>query len=188
MPELIFDEKEHIYTVGGVVVPSVTGILKDAGLVSDKWWNESARLRGTYVHKAIELHLNGGVDPDSIDSTVKPYFEAFLKFQKEVRPVVLSTEKRVYSENLKYAGTMDLEANIGEKKYIVDYKTGGISAWAAIQLAGYFIANKTDGPCLRAGLQLKANGSYSFVPYENQTDIHVFKSAVTLSHYKNGRL
>ena len=50
-----FDEAAHVYTVAGVERPSVTQILKDAGLIDTTWYTDEARQRGRAVHLAAQF-------------------------------------------------------------------------------------------------------------------------------------
>ena len=192
MQGLKFDESEHRYTLEGRILPSVTGILDTGGLVDKTWFNDSARLRGTYVHKAVYLDCTVGVDPNTIDSTIRPYFSAWLKFKAQVKPVILGSEIRVLNRKLMYAGTLDLLLKIpgSELIYLVDIKTGAIQPWTAIQLAGYFDAENDLGikPGARAGLQLASTGAFNFKPYENPNDFKVFQAAATIQNCKLRRI
>ncbi len=190
--ELKFDEAEHRYTLEGRTLPSVTGILDECGIVDKSFYTDSARIRGTFVHKAIALDCRGGVDPATIDSIIKPYFEAWLKFKAQVKPLILGSEIRVLNRLLGYAGTLDLLIKIPPSPtvWLVDIKSGGLANWTAIQLAGYFLAENDlkIKPGARAGLQLKDDGNYNFKPYENPNDLKVFKAAATLQNYKLRRI
>ena len=56
---LTFDPVAHIYRLDGVVVPNVTGILRDEGFVDASWFTPYAAERGTKAHRAIELYDEG---------------------------------------------------------------------------------------------------------------------------------
>ena len=80
---LTFDNSKHEYRFNGVVVPSVTQILKAVGL-SDYSYIPTGVLqiateRGTVVHKIIEWYEQDILDASSIDPELKGYFESYLR-------------------------------------------------------------------------------------------------------------
>jgi len=189
LSELNFDEENHVYTLRGRRLQSVTGILNSAGIIDTTWFNESARIRGTYVHKAIHLYLKNELDFDSLDSVVVPYFNAFLKFLKEVKPEIIGSELRVLNLRDDYAGTLDLLLKLPGCKTIdlVDIKTGSLSAWTALQLVGYIRAENEMGVVagMRAGLQLMENGNYNYKTYTNPADHGVWDACRIVANYKH---
>ena len=71
-----FDPEEHRFSVNGVVWPSITQVLREAGMIDDRWFDEYSATRGSYVHKICELHEKGILDPKSVDDDLKGYFKA----------------------------------------------------------------------------------------------------------------
>ena len=69
---------------------------------------EKAAQRGTAVHKAVELHLQGDLDELSMDPDVADYFYAYWKFERETGYQPEHSELRVFSTKFRYAGTLDL--------------------------------------------------------------------------------
>ncbi|MBT9138983.1 MAG: hypothetical protein DDT31_01563 [Syntrophomonadaceae bacterium] len=69
---------------------------------------EQARLRGVYVHKAIELYNADNLDENSLDPALVPYLESYKK-----------------AERLNF------------DSIVIDYKTGSNHPCTALQLAGY---------------------------------------------------
>jgi len=184
-PQLVFSDAEHKYTLGGRELPSVTQTMAKAGIVDTRWYNDEACKRGKYVHKAVHLHTQGILDYNTLDSTIEPYFAAYLKFERQMQVTVLASEQMVYSRNYGYAGAYDLILEIDAVRYMVDIKSGSIQRWTGIQLAAYQDAETEFRPGSRAGLCLKKDGSYSFVPYSDPNDIHVFRSALTINTFKH---
>ena len=170
-----FDEETHTYTCDGAKVPSVSTIINDL-LGSDyskidPFYAE----RGTAVHKAIELHLQGELDESSLDEHVQPYFNGFKKFQKETGFEVESTELKIFSKDLWFAGTLDLIGQIDGKKYLVDIKTGQKQKWHSIQTAGYAIGYG-DQKIKRGCIYVKKNETYALHAHSSQADFMVFES------------
>lgn len=124
-PELRFEDKRHIYTLGGQILPSVTTVMKPLDEALYRGIDESvmqmAAERGTAIHNAAENFALYGIE--DIEPRYAGYFEAFLKFWEEKYPEPLATESRVYHKFLRYAGTADLPCVIDGKKVLIDYKT-----------------------------------------------------------------
>ncbi len=110
---LTFDPEKHIYYWKGKPVPGVSEILKETGQAKD--WSAVDpfyRDRGSAVHKAIELWVKGELDETSLDPVIVPYFEQFKAWTlKENVAGVLLSENSFYSEEMNFAGTIDLIAN-----------------------------------------------------------------------------
>ena len=79
MPNFQFIEEGHRYLVDGNQWLSVTQVLpwsyyKDNG---------EAMLRGTYVHRMIELYNNNDLDEESLDPALKGFLDAYKQFKKD---------------------------------------------------------------------------------------------------------
>lgn len=139
---------DHVYQVGEEYYPSVTTILgalaKGKGF--DIWLQshsteesqdilETAGLAGSKIHHAIELLLGGKrvipsefvyVDKDGVEHKgLKPEesfkLGTFIRWWFEYRPKLLAVEKIVYSEQRKYAGSVDFIGTI--KEGLIDKKS-----------------------------------------------------------------
>lgn len=108
--ELRFDPVEHKYWMGKKRIPGVSEILQRVGLTK-KYDNIDPfyRDRGIATHKAIELFLKGVLDMSTLDVSVKPCFEAFLKYSTDC-PLgeILALEKPMCDNSNSFAGTPDL--------------------------------------------------------------------------------
>ena len=132
-----FNEERHEYSYGGKILPSVTTIIKDVLNITYPDYAVYHATRGTFVHKAIELYLKGILDVNSIDETIMPYLNAFVKFQEraKIEPVLL--EGRFADKNITFAGTVDIVGKVKGKTYIFDVKTGQKQDSYNAQMAGY---------------------------------------------------
>lgn len=180
-----FDEKTHTYTVDGRVVPSVTQVLKSAGLVDDRWFNEGARDRGRIVAVAIELHSKGelGTVPDGYQG----YVDAWKKFLAETGFVPSSVEQPICHEHYGYAGTPDSIGRFRDGALtIVDVKTGADASHYALQTAGYglMLCSIPDRCCVF----LSADGKYKMRPHKNPRDRDVFLAALKIVHWQREHL
>jgi hypothetical protein len=162
-----------------------------AGLIDKTWYNDHACLRGTYVHKAVQLHHNGGVNFGKLDDEIKPYFDCYLDFLDIMKFKVIACEIMGYHSVYQYCGTADLIGRFpnSEDLSIIDIKTGAIPFWAAIQTQAYkLIFGQTRNISDRYGLQLKPKGKFSLKAFNNTRDYDVFMSCLTLYNFKKGLL
>lgn len=171
-PELKFEEKRHIYTLDGQLLPSVTTVMKPLDREMYCGINEDvmkiAAYRGTSIHNALENYVLYGIE--DIEPKYRGYFDGFLKFWKENNPEPLATESRLYHRILRYAGTADLPCIIGGKRVLVDYKTSAEvnSMLTGVQLEAYAKAYDSHGFKFdeKAIVHLKSDGSYHMVRYK----------------------
>ena len=189
-PRLVFDEAEHRYMLDGRDLISVTTALKEAGMVDDRHWNEEARLRGQYVHQCIALEAEGALDETTVDPLVRPYFEAFRKFQRETRVVLEIVERRICDPLLGYAGTLDAIGRWPDaRRTLFDWKSGFFPPMAGPQTAAYLRCArdflKTGERISRAGLHLRSDGTYRLMEFNNIVqDEHDFIAALRVAQFR----
>lgn len=181
---LTFDADKHEYRLGGVKIPSVTQIIADAGLYGDtSHFTEYSRDRGSFVHKAIQLHLSGELDEDTLDPVIVSYLEVWKKFEVEAGYVSDECEAMLADAIYRYAGTVDHIGHLNGHFCIIDVKTGGATPATGIQLAGYENLLKVGG-AKRYALHLNAEGSYKLIEYKDRNDRNVFLAALALFYWK----
>ena len=110
-----FDPSTHVYTVNGRVVPSVTQVLREAGLVDPSIYPPGAAERGTAVHLACQLHDENDLDESSLDPVIIPYLNAWKLFVSQNRFRATAIEQRICSLTHCYAGTLDRIGTVGPK-------------------------------------------------------------------------
>lgn len=131
--------------------------------------------RGTTVHQAIDLGIQGEDPWEHLDDETAPYYDAWLSFEHDWQPRVTLNERTVFNLTDGYAGTFDLIMRLGGEEWIADVKTtAAVYPDVALQLVAYARAqqyigdndNLVDMPSIdRAGvIHLQPNGKYSFVP------------------------
>ena len=185
---ITFNAEKHEYRHNGVLFPSVTQILADMGLIDTAWFTEYSRERGTLVHRIIHWHLAGDLDEDSIDPALRPYYDAFLKFEADSNFKTEEAERPFVSETYRFAGTPDIIGCLNGHNAIVDIKTGAPQPWTALQLAGYEILVKHPS-MERFSLQLTDDGKYKLTHHKDRSDRGVFLAALAVYNWKhnNGR-
>jgi hypothetical protein len=189
---LLFDEKDHSYRLDGVIVPSVTQVLKDISSFSfDTDIMARAAAFGTAVHKSCELYDKDDLDVDSLDVSLRPYLDSWIKFKKETGFIPSMIEARVFSEKYRYAGTLDRVGVMQGKEVLIDIKTGVPVPSIGLQLAGYEIAAKEtfsdfDFPktIRRAACFLSATG-YKLKEYKDNNDHAIFLSYLNIYNWRN---
>lgn len=190
-PELTFDEAGHIYRLNGLVIPSVTTLMKP---LSDDFYRtvdsevlDRAAKRGTAIHNAVENFTEFGIR--DIAPQYAGYFESFLQWWELRKPEPLAMEHKVYHKILRYAGTADLICVIGGRLTLVDYKSSAQvnSKLCAVQLEGYDRAFESQGVKVEDRLILHLSKSgYQEVPFQRSSKCwSVLSSLMTIRNYMN---
>lgn len=184
-PDLQFVQHTHEYWLGDRRLPSVTQVLKDAGLVDARWYTDEARLRGEYVHLACHMVDEDDLALESLDRTLQPYVEAYQRFLVVTKPRWDYIEHRVCDEGCGYAGTLDRAGVLPDgRKVLVDIKTGMPAPWAALQLAAYRRCLPEPHTWKRIALQLKGDGSFTVHDCTDRSDEAVFQAALTVTQFR----
>ena len=160
----------------------VTQVLRDAGLVDTTWFNDYMRDRGTALHRATQLHDEGDLNPDSVDPAIKESLAGYLKFLKEVEPVILAVEEKVEKPKI-YQGRLDRRLKINGREGVLDIKGVDMTA-TRLQVAAY--AMTFDRPMARWALLLRVKlGSYKLIEYrERRKDDLDFMAAVRIAAFR----
>jgi hypothetical protein len=181
---LEFDPTTHTYRWNGTVVPSNTQILKERGFIDDKWFTEESRARGQAVHAATHYLDEGDLDWETVDPVALPYVRAYQKFCDDVGFVSELVEVPLYNPTYQYATTLDRTGWITkpkDKKVLIDFKTGQVSPWVGLQLAGQNLCLKTRLP--RYALQLNKDETYRLIPFTDRAEHDLFVSQVVTYHW-----
>lgn len=188
---LTYDDGSHLYKLDGLTIPSVTQIIKEAGLsefnnVPDHVL-EHSRIIGKHVHLATELYDKKDLDMDSLDPYYKKYLDSWIDFCNDYKFVPTEIELQLFHKVLRYAGTIDRVGLIGKTLAIVDIKTGAKVKSTKIQTAGYQLLYNYDKTTVKAkkrfAVYLKATG-YQVEEHTSNNDVNVFLAALTITNYK----
>jgi hypothetical protein len=208
---LEFEPTTHTYRINGpqgsFAVPSVTELLDSAGLTPDysivaPAVLQHARERGLHVDLACDLYDANDLDWRSVHPEALPYLEAWARFREheEFRPLV--GQLPLYHPMYAYAGTADAVGLLpGNRPAIVERKTTAkMAATVALQAAGYGLEGLWYAPPgggvlapvpwerpVRLGVQLKRDGSYVLVPYDDPEDYAAFLGVVALGRWRGAR-
>ncbi len=141
MEDITFIQAEHLYKIGDKIVPHVTQILRDAGLVFYPGNSDDARELGKRVHEVIHLYDTPGegeLDEATIDPAWLPYLEQYKAFKQSTGFEVTHSEVPLLYEEYGFAGTEDkIGLLAGNLSSLVDLKTGSPAKWHVCQLAAY---------------------------------------------------
>lgn len=159
-------DETHTYYLGERVLPSITGILKAVCYVDTTWYTEEARNRGSHVHKAIHFLNKRTLDWDSVLDAYLGYVMAYERFRKDWNFLVTVHELAMYHPELLFGGTPDAIGTVLDRiPAIVEFKTGQVMKWTALQTAGQELLIRVAEPqknirYRRWGVTLNADGTY----------------------------
>lgn len=185
--DLTFDAATHTYRLAGKVLPSVTQIIREAGLVDATWYTEQARERGSAVHLACQLLDEDDLDSDGLDPRIEPYVRAWERYKTEADAEVLETERAVVHRVYGYAGRMDVLARVAGDLAVIDRKTGVAGPAAGVQTMAYARAYTDETGLVirhRLAVELRADGTYRVVEFTGLNDWKVFAACLTLRAWR----
>lgn len=175
---LTFDEPSHQYRYGGVLVPSVTQVLEDDGLIIPSYPSGPYRVRGSRVHKATHLWEDGiNLNTYDIGLDILPYILSYIRLMEDLKWEWLKVEDRMFHPLLGYAGTADRLRRI---PCIADLKTGSTNKETGLQLAGYVMLALQDPEIQKAWGNVKET-EVERVKFELQKD----GAKAKMTHYSD---
>jgi hypothetical protein len=182
---LEFNEERHEYRFNGVIVPSVTTILKplvDYSMIHPERLKAASEL-GSMVHLTTELYDTDQLDEGDLDPILKPYLDGWKLFRHEVGFVPDTVEKRMYHPTFGYCGTSDRTGVIRGTKAVLDIKKMMVlGPVIGPQLAAYKEMHNLEGAGIvkRYALGLRPDGSYRLQEFTDPTDLPCFMSLLTV--------
>ncbi len=190
-PEFEFNELEHIYTLRGRRIPSVSEILKSLNLRRDyKYATDEHLWRGTQIHKALEFHQKGTLNETILDPHISPRVEAWRRFEQETGFIPWGWERPLLDDIWGIAGKPDVWGAAHNEIWVVDYKSGCVDPSEGIKLAAYetlLVVNKLipNNACVRKmAVQLKPNRDYNLKTFDNEESISMWYQARSLHNWK----
>ena len=158
--------------------PRVTSVIKAAGMIDATHFTDFARDRGTAVHLAAQLVLEGKLDRSSIDPAVAPRLAQFERFMLEARPDVEAVELEVVHHQLRYRGRLDLLVRRvagGLVRAVIDIKGPAKAAWHGVQTAAY---QHAVGDCPARFCLHLSDTDYRLIPHTDRQDWLKFVAAL----------
>lgn len=207
MPELIFDPARRLYQLDGAIVPGVTQILQATRLVDYSFLPDHVRFealaRGRWIADLCALRMSRGpIRPLLLAKLIDEHgawmryfaaFERFLAERGDIKPILV--ERRVFSVQHLFAGTLDFTALMQERPTLFDIKTGTAPKGAAYQTAAYHLALDSladyefrTTPHRRFALELHDTGRYQLIEYKRHShDRQVWLAALTVFNEQERR-
>lgn len=106
----------------GAAKPGLEDVYRRMGFEEGDALINDARERGTAVHQAIEDY-NRGVQPMELSEEEGPFYQGYHNWREAAAPIVKHAELYVESRKHRFAGTIDLLAEIDGQLWIIDTKT-----------------------------------------------------------------
>ena len=161
----------------------------------------AARDIGHETHYWLEEYINSSIkNPNEVDwklgtlsDKAKNAVQAFLKWEASHDIVWMGSEKKVYSKEYDYAGTIDAIAMINGKYCIVDFKTSAkIYKESYVQLSAYAQAvEEIHGKPVDLAVVLrldKEEDKYQEAAFIPSDYFHVFLMAMQMKKFQSTRI
>lgn len=177
-----FEAESHTYRVAGRELPSVTTVLKSAGLIDLTWYTEDARVVGQHAHLACRFDDENDLDESNLPPVVAGRVAAWRAFKRDTGAEVLAIEQPVANESHGYAGTLDRRIRWHGALWVIELKPATPERWHALQLAAY--AACVTQRHRRAVVHLHEDGKYRVREYDDPRDLAVFHAALTLHNWR----
>lgn len=186
-------DQDHIYRVNRKIVPGVSSLLMEVGLIDENVIRFADPSLGSAVHKACELDDNGVLDFDSCQPDVHARLDQWRRFMNDGEFEVYANEKSLYSK-LGFCGTPDrILAIPGKGYFLADIKTSNVrSISTKVQLAFYKrLVEEEIGTQLQKVMEVVLDGK-SKVPqvivYDDLTkEESIMRSILNIHYYKKGK-
>lgn len=193
MPNLVFKKDTHEYFLDDILLPSVTGILRDLGIIDPSYVTADDLSFGTKVHDTTKLYDFDDLDESSLDPLLAAYLNGWKKFLHDTKFVTQRNQIEIpsYSPKYKYGFTLDRNGWIEDKRTVVDIKTSMTPNHLAnkLQLAAYqsgeneYITSK-DKIKRRIAVHLNVHGTYKIWEYRDKKDINSWLSCLNVFNLK----
>lgn len=154
--------------------------------------SRKAMNRGTTIHSLVETYKGTGDRIENIPRQYQGYAMAFYDFMAATKASLIEQERTLFCEKPQIAGTLDIYAQIGDKKHIIDVKTGkDIYPEVGLQLSAYAHMMREAGKevdeisvlLLETGADDLPTGKYKFQTLTE--DFMAFRAAHRLYCYLN---
>lgn len=170
-----YDLDAHRAWLGDEELPSVTRILKAAGIIDASHYTVEARDRGTRFHRATEAYDNGEIaGPDAFIDFEEPArhhpiiankLGVYQTFLVEQDVEILALEQVVYCPVWKYWGIFDRVVRLRRLGFeaLLDFKPNP-APWHRLQLGAYA---RLTGHTRKGALYVREDG-YKWVPFHDR--------------------
>lgn len=174
-----FDQIQHEYILdGGVVVPSITQMLKQTGHVDDVWFSAESAARGQEVHRLTKDYDEGALTDGSLEqSGVRGYVLAHIEMMRLLgHPRWEHIEVPFVNPTLRFGGRPDRVGYVFGVACVLEIKSGVKADVHTLQTAmqAILIEPELRIPAerqIRYALYLKANGRSVIEDHPRRQDL-----------------
>jgi hypothetical protein len=152
---------------------------------------EFARARGVEIHEVTELIDLGHLSPnDTFDPAIEGYIKAYLLFKEEAGFEVTHIEEASVCPIYRYGGTCDRRGFLRRYRNptcrrTIDIKNvATVSKATELQCTAYSLLDTEFGDNIPGSVQLRADGSYRYLEYDDPARIHNWYALVRTTHIK----
>tara|TARA_R100001015_G_C4634250_1_gene200430 strand:- start:3160 stop:3855 length:696 start_codon:yes stop_codon:yes gene_type:complete len=211
---LDYDDEAHSYKVDGFKVPSVTKIVDgcfpknltewalSVGQDQYNFITEQALDIGNETHEWIEQVINRDAEtevwetkiPDTETQHAARCKKAFIDWQFKTKPEWIDSERKIYCDKHRYAGTVDAVARINDRICVIDFKTSKkIYKPYHLQVSAYAQAIKRVDGLKKWPLGIilrldKQTGEYQQKVFEPKDHFNTFLKCMELKSWSSIRI
>jgi len=165
------NKKTHIYTVDGIVMPSVSTIL-DVYFPPSAFYTEQGRDNGHYRHEWYSELAQGFEATNEPYAEIAPAVDGFKKFMAEVKPEYVSGEIPYFHPVLNYCGTPDVVFKINNRLAVCDFKPKNKTKRTRLQTALYYMMLRVNGVMVVDRYELRCyDGVYRLEAHNDTQDM-----------------
>lgn len=178
--KIILDKEKHEYRKGDIIIPGVTTILQDVGIIQ---YNDFVTPdKGTRIHKIIQNYIEGTLNWEAISKEEIELIDTFDKLTKEYH--FTECEKILHNKIYNYAGSCDYS----DGQCIGELKTGKPEKWHLLQLAAYVWCSPNKMTGILIYIKEKKNPIRVYTMTELKEQFKVFLCALEVYNFKrNGK-
>ena len=169
-----FDKEKHLYTLRHpsriIRLPSVSDVIRDNGLIDDRWFDEQSRSRGSVIHAVLAGYARGlRFDWDLLDADLHGWVMSGIKLLDFLKAEVIETETPRYHAQWLYAGTGDIIFKRAGAEIVADWKSGDMPDTTDYQVWAYDMLQPTRQARQHLGIKLHKDGAMATI-YELDDD------------------
>lgn len=175
-PLYTFNAERHEYAIDGVRVPSITQLLKQGGLVDDRYYTEESRRRGQAIHSmASDFDLGVDLGDELKVSPYRGYVMAYMAAVAALQPTWEQIEVFDVHPRYRFGGRPDRVGECFGRLTVAEIKSAAKAAHHTVQtgLQGLLVAERKQVEPLsiqRLVIYLKPTGKYSIEECTQRSD------------------
>lgn len=185
-----FCRQTHEYSDEQGKLLGVTSSLAAAGILR-AWGTAEDLAFGTRIHQIIHAWFDKDLNTEALGDVEVQYLEGVENFVSETGFLAGEWETVVYDRVHRYGGTFDARGSMRGQRLpvLVDWKSGAVAKWTAIQLALYTLGKPHIRVAVGLGPGLNGGRNYDMKVYGIDTlaaHLQVGLSALRIARYLNG--